>query len=174
MTRTFHKFHQHQQKSKVLSRRKKAPKENNWKQTAKQPSTNNQAKVLRNLKTYCQKKEKSILKILNKMTKKNDKYAEVLHQEVKWLRMEDIEEYHDTILLRTKMGDMGKYYIIFQSYSRICNSLLTYLPTFEIHKWTKNRLVSYKAASVANASFFSLESAGKSRKHQQQPTKVQK
>lgn len=106
--------------------------------------------------------------------KKNDKYAEVLHQEVKWLRMEDIEEYHDTILLRTKMGDMGKYYIIFQSYSRICNSLLTYLPTFEIHQWTKNRLVSYKAASVANASFFTLELSGKSRKHQQQPTKMQK
>ena len=65
-------------------------------------------------------------------SQQNDKYAEVLSQEVKWLRMEDTEEYHDTILLRSKMGDMGKYYIIFQSYSRICNSLLIYLPTFEI------------------------------------------
>ena len=107
-------------------------------------------------------------------SQQNDKYAEVLCQEVKWLRMEDIEEYYDTILLRTKMGDMGKYYIIFQSYSRICNSLLIYLPTFEIHQWTKNTLLSYKAALVANASFFTLESAGKSRKHQQQPTKMQK
>ena len=66
-----------------------------------------------------------MLKFLNKMP--NMKYAEMLHQQdlvgfllsqLKWLRMGDVGEYHDTTLLCTKlkwlkMGDVGEYYTIF-------------------------------------------------------------
>ena len=66
-------------------------------------------------------------------SQQNDKYAEVLCQEVKWLRMEDIEEYHDTILLRTKW-EIWESIILFSS--RTQEYAILYLSIYLLLKYT--------------------------------------